>query len=182
MKSLDRKIQTEDDLLFIDGYNIINSWDRFEEFSDLEESRRCLIDLLKEYQSYLTHLVVVVFDSYMVKNDRQIIIEDDLVIVYTKERETADHFIEEMVEIYGKKKNIKVATSDRVEQDIILARGATRISAKELEILVDGAMSSFSRIIQDDKIKNSLHLRRLDPKNEKILESLIQQIKETTDR
>ena len=173
MRSLDREIKKSDDILFIDGYNIINSWNDLKELDSLEEARRRLVHKISEYQAYINHLVVLVFDSYKTKRDRQININAGLAIVYTKERETADHFIEEMVEIYGRKKNIKVATSDRVEQDIILARGATRMSAKEFEIQVNSARDNIKDVQQQEKIRNELHLSGLNDENQKLLLSLI---------
>lgn len=172
MRSLDREIKKYKELLFVDGYNIINSWDSLKNSSDkeLEESRRKLIDILMEYKHYTKEGVVLVFDSYNVKSDRQVIIENKLMIVYTKELETADHFIERQVEKYRNTKKMRVATSDRLEQDIILGKGATRISAKELEIEVKNFREDIKRITIKKKTQNHLHLSGLNTRNVEALE------------
>jgi|LSQX01.2.fsa_nt_gb predicted RNA-binding protein with PIN domain len=163
MRLLDREIKKYDELLFIDGYNIINSWSSLKNTSmdELEESRRILINILMEFKHYTPEGVVLVFDSYNVKTDRQVIMEEKLLIVYTKEFETADHFIERSVEKYSRKKKIRVATSDRLEQDIILGKGATRISAKELEYEIDNFYNEVKKIQTVGKIKNKRHLGSL---------------------
>lgn len=163
MRLLDREIKKYDKLLFIDGYNIINSWNSLKNLSidELEESRRVLIDILMEFKHYTPEGVVLVFDSYNVKSDRQFVMEKDLIIVYTRELETADHFIERFVEKYSKKKKIRVATSDKLEQDIILGKGATRISAKELEYEIENFHRELKKISDNKKTKNKRHLSTL---------------------
>lgn len=179
MRSLDRELRKYKEILFVDGYNIINSWENLKETSrtDLEATRGKLISILEEYQHYTSYGVVLVFDSYNVKNDRQIEKKNKLLIVYTREFETADHFIERMVDLYGRKKVIKVATSDRLEQDIILAKGATRISAKELEIDVQNSRDDVKRIQELGKTKNKLHFVGLNEAAMEKLEKLKKEIK-----
>lgn len=176
---LDRELKKYKDLLFVDGYNIINSWDYLKNKSDaeLEESRRKLINVLEEYKHYTSEGVVLVYDSYNVKSDRQVFIENKLIIVYTKELETADHFIERAVEKYGEKKKIRVATSDRLEQDIILGKGATRISAKELEHEINGFYQDIKRIQEKKKNENRLHLSGLNEGTMELLEKLKERIR-----
>lgn len=176
---LDREIKKYNELLFVDGYNIINSWENLKNKSDeeLEESRRILTGIMMEFKHYSKEGIVLVYDSYNVKTDRQVFIENKLIIVYTKELETADHFIERSVEKYAKKKKIRVATSDRLEQDIILGKGATRISAKELEYEINRFYKDLERISTKKKIENKRHLSGLDENNLKALENLKEKIK-----
>lgn len=178
MRLLDREINQYDELLFVDGYNIINSWGSLKSQSadELEESRRALINILIEFKHYTPEGVVLVFDSYNVKTDRQVIFEEKLIIVYTRELETADHFIERFVEKYAKRKKIRVATSDRLEQDIILGKGATRISAKELEYEIENFHREVKKISDVGKIKNKNHLSALNLDSIKALESYKEKI------
>lgn len=164
MKLLDREIRKHKKLLLVDGYNVINSWDILKNFDDtkLEEARRMLINIMMEYTHYTDEGVVLVFDSYNVKTDRQVVIEEKLMIVYTRELETADHFIEKMAEKYANKKILRVATSDRLEQDIVLGKGGSRMSSKELEYEVMTAKKDIDRIRENDKVKNRLHLGGLN--------------------
>lgn len=171
---LDRELKKYKDLLFVDGYNIINSWDSLKTFpkDNLEEARRELINTLMEYKAYSKEGIILVFDSYNVRSDRQVEIQNKLIIVYTKELETADHFIERATEKYGRNKKIRVATSDRLEQDIILGKGASRISAKELEYEINSFYKDISRIQANKKRQNRLHLAGLSPDSVDILEKL----------
>lgn len=177
---LDREIRKYKELLFIDGYNIINSWDYLKDTTstELEESRRLLTEILVEYKAYTREGLFLVFDSYNVKSDRQVIVDNKLITVYTKELETADHFIERSVEKYGTKKKIRVATSDKLEQDIILGKGATRISAKELEYEIISFKETINRIRKFEKTKNKRHLSGLNDANVEALEKYKEYIKD----
>lgn len=176
---LDRELKKYKELLFVDGYNIINSWESLKNQTDheLEESRNKLINILMEFKAYSKEGIILVYDSYNVKSDRQIFIENNLIIVYTKELETADHFIERSVEKYGCKKKVRVATSDRLEQDIILGKGATRISAKELEYEIKHFYSDIKRISEKAKTENRLHLTGLKAQTLEALNKLKDKIK-----
>ncbi|NLJ40463.1 MAG: NYN domain-containing protein [Clostridiales bacterium] len=121
--------------LVVDGYNIINSWPdlRITKDHSLEEARERLIDVLRDYQGYRGIGVIVVFDAYntdsMVGHSEHY---GKVQVVYTKKNETADHYIERWVDENGKDKNIWVATSDFLEQTIVMSRGGIRMSAREL--------------------------------------------------
>ncbi len=151
--------------LFVDGYNIINAWDRLKNLSkvDLQLSRDQLIEIMSEYQSYSGINVIVVFDAHMVKGNsgmRETI--KGVEVVYTKESETADQFIERRLDDIGREERVTVATSDWMEQQIVLGRGGTRISARELEILVDRDLNKLKRKTSVDNSKNNLLMGRLD--------------------
>lgn len=151
--------------LFVDGYNIINSWNNLKEISQmsLEESRNELIEIMAEYRSYTGVEVIVVFDAHMVKgslekNERI----KNIDVIYTKEHQTADQYIEKEVSKIGKIKKVKVATSDWVEQQVVLGRGGTRISARELKIEISRLKRDISRKTKNQSEVNDLIIGRLD--------------------
>lgn len=124
------------DYLLVDGYNIIFAWKDLKEIADtnLEAARIKLADILCNYQGFKKNEVILVFDGYKTKgNVGSVIHYNNIDIVYTKEAETADQFIEAVSQQMARDYRIRVATSDGLEQMIILARGATRITAKELK-------------------------------------------------
>lgn len=128
--------RTKKEYLFIDGYNIINQWQYYKDVSrNIENSRNKLIELLVEYQAYKGIKVIVVFDAHLVKGSLE---KKEMVagveVVYTKEYETADSYIEKMLDKIGRYERVQVATSDSSIQQIVLARGGTRISAHEMII------------------------------------------------
>lgn len=124
-----------DDYLLVDGYNIIHSWDDLREIatSNFANARKALTDRLCNYRGFKRCKLILVFDAYKVKNNPgEIYKYHNITIVYTKERETADMYIEKVTKEIGKKHNVRVATSDGLEQMIILGHGALRMSANAL--------------------------------------------------
>ena len=122
-----------------DGYNIIFSWDELNELAktNLDHARHRLIDILNNYQGYRKCLLIVVFDAYKIKkNIGSIEKNDNIYVVYTKEAQTADNYIEKVTHDLSQKYRVYVATSDALEQIIVSSRGAMRISAREFELLV----------------------------------------------
>jgi len=129
------------EVLLVDGYNIIFAWEDLKELSqvNIEGARGKLMDVLCNYQGYRKNNVILVFDGYKVKgNPGEVIKYHNIYVVYTKEAETADQYIEKTVQDIGKTYHVTVTTSDALEQMIILGQGAHRISAKELreEIII----------------------------------------------
>ena len=119
--------------VLVDGYNIIFAWDDLKKLAQesLDLARSALIDQLRNYQGFRQHPVILVFDAYKVKNNPGSIERfGDFSVVYTKEAETADMYIEKVTHELGKKHKVRVATSDGLEQIIILGHGALRISAE----------------------------------------------------
>lgn len=127
--------------LIIDGYNVIGAWPDFIGSLNLQESREKLIAILCDYAGYSGDKVILVFDAYAGENPRRAI-EDvaGIEVVYTKAGETADHYIERLVNDIcrnlSRQIEVRVATSDAIEQSIIMGRGAARISSPELRQLV----------------------------------------------
>ncbi|MBE5926289.1 MAG: GTP-binding protein [Lachnospiraceae bacterium] len=119
--------------LLIDGYNIIFAWDELKDIAkvNLQGARDALIEKVSNYQGYRQINIIIVFDAYKVSgNPGEILRFNNVDIVYTKEAETADTYIERVTHEIGKKYRVTVATSDGHEQCIIWGNGATRLSAK----------------------------------------------------
>ena len=156
-KQVEEKKTILPECLLVDGYNIIFSWDELNELAktNLDHARHRLIDILNNYQGYRKCLlivvfdimcnyqgykgntVIVVFDAYKIKkNIGSIEKNDNIYVVYTKEAQTADNYIEKVTHDLSQKYRVYVATSDALEQIIVSSRGAMRISAREFELLV----------------------------------------------
>ena len=121
--------------LLVDGYNIIFAWEDLKELAEInvEAARGKLLDMLSNYQGYLKNTLIVVFDAYKVKgNPGSVTKYHNIYVVYTKEAETADQYIEKTVHEIGRKYQVTVATSDALEQIIIWGQGAVRMSAQGL--------------------------------------------------
>ncbi|SHK50839.1 NYN domain-containing protein [Tepidibacter formicigenes] len=146
--------------LIVDGYNIINAWEDLKELGNenLELSRQKLIEILVEYASFKGIKVIIVFDAYLVKGARNNIQNyRNLEVVYTKENQTADSYIEKFISELRKNDIIKVATNDWAEQQIVLGKGASRISARELKFEIDFAKQKIRKKTENKKIqKNTL--------------------------
>lgn len=104
----------------------------------MEDARNELIDIMIEFSHISREHIILVFDAYLVKKSGgNTYKKDGIDIIFTKEFETADHYIERQLDVIGRLTKVRVATSDNVEQQIILSRGGTRISARELEAEVN---------------------------------------------
>lgn len=148
--------------LIIDGYNIINSWDDIFDLDklSLEDARIKLLDILSDYQGYSGNRLVVVFDAYKVKDGLgSLDIHDNIKVIYTKENQTADNFIERFVKNYGAGKMIRVATGDYLEQKTILQKGGLRMTPTELKIEVNNSKKNISNKRHRRKERNFLENR-----------------------
>lgn len=140
----------------VDGYNVIFAWDELHALAqtNLDGARGRLMDIMCNFQGYLGQEVILVFDAYRLKGHAEETIRyHNIHIVYTKEAETADAYIERITHDMAKTHQVTVATSDRLEQMIVMGEGGRRISARELELEVqrmnDEAMERFRQ--QNDK-------------------------------
>jgi small GTP-binding protein len=136
------KSEKKEEYLLVDGYNIIFAWKELKELSEIniDSARDKLIDIMCNYQGYTGVTLILVFDAYKVKNNQGSEMKhNNIYVVYTKEAETADQYIEKTVHKIGHKYNVTVATSDRLEQMIIWGGGAMRMSAAGLKEAVDRA-------------------------------------------
>ena len=141
-----------EDYLLVDGYNIIHAWPELRKLAqeDLEGARQRLVHRLRNYQGWKKCRVIVVFDAYKVKGGAgSVERHGDVWVVYTKEAETADMYIEKTTYELKGKGRVRVATSDGLEQLIILGHGAARMSASELEQELLQTEADIRRTIQD---------------------------------
>jgi predicted RNA-binding protein with PIN domain len=122
--------------LLVDGYNIIFSWDELNDLAtvNIDAARNKLMDILCNYQGFTKCILILVFDAYKVKGGvGEIIDYHNIHVVYTKEAETADEYIEKVTHEIAREHRVTVATSDALEQVIILGQGAVRLSANDLK-------------------------------------------------
>lgn len=139
--------------LLVDGYNVIFAWDNLNKLaeSSIDGARNALINILCNYQGYKKCEVIVVFDAYKVKgNHREIEKVNNITVVYTKEAETADMYIEKASLDLAKKHKVRVVTSDALEQVIILGNGALRVSSREFQAEVSAAEQTIRNIIENN--------------------------------
>lgn len=136
--------------LLVDGYNVIHSWDRLKKLAEdnLETARNVLVNILCNYQGYRKCNLILVFDAYKVKgNIGEVEKQGNITIVYTKEAETADTYIEKASYKLAKTNKVRVVTSDALEQLIILEGGALRVSSAEFQYEVEQAENNIREII-----------------------------------
>ncbi len=141
----------EEEYLLVDGYNIIHAWEDLDDLAreDLDGARIRLLDLLCNYQGWRNCHVIVVFDAYRVKgNPGSVEQYRNIHVVYTREAETADTYIEKTTYEIAPHYRVRVATSDRLEQMIILGHGADRISARELKLELELAEEQIRSILE----------------------------------
>ena len=137
-QSTGRKKKTEDEeaYLLVDGYNIIFAWEELKQLAEdnIMSARDKLMDILSDYQGFRKMTLILVFDAYKVEGNPGTIFKyHNIYVVYTKEAETADQYIEKTVHKIGRRHHVTVATSDALEQVIILGQGGHRISAQGLQ-------------------------------------------------
>ena len=147
-----------DDFLLVDGYNILFAWDELKELArtSLDTARHVLKNLLCKYQGYRGCTLILVFDAYKVPQGLGSVEKyHNIHIVYTRQAETADQYIERLsFELRGRRR-VRVATSDNLEQLIILGHGAERISAQHIHVEVYTAQVEIERILAQNNQKNA---------------------------
>ena len=152
--------------LIVDGYNIINSWTSLKSLAneDMEQARGKLIEILASYKAYKGIEIILVFDAQLVKGslgNEEII--NGIKVVFTREHQTADSYIEKEVYNLSRLNHVQVATSDWAEQQTILSSGGTRISARELESEVIFAKSRMRKKYIDKKRTNNGLFHQVEP-------------------
>ena len=138
----------EKEYLLVDGYNIIFAWEELADLArtNIESARNKLMDILCDYQGFRQMTVILVFDAYRVEGGQgEVSRYNNIHVVYTKEAETADQYIEKTVHEMGKQYQVTVATSDATEQVIIMGQGARRLSARDLKEEIDAARKELRR-------------------------------------
>ncbi|MBS7368773.1 MAG: NYN domain-containing protein, partial [Oscillospiraceae bacterium] len=137
--------------LLVDGYNIIFGWEELNALAkdSLDAARSRLINIMCNYRGFKRCNVILVFDAYRVKGaHREIEETDGITVIYTKEAETADMYIEKATHELAKNHRVRVATSDAVEQIIIMGSGAVRVSATEFLAEVNEVEKAIREIIK----------------------------------
>lgn len=162
-------------IIFIDGYNVINSWPNLKKEKEVSfaNARQKLIDVLHNYSAYNNCLIKIVFDAHKVSGNIEKIEEYNkkISIIFTKDGETADSYIEKEVHSMGRKYEVHVVTSDWLEQQTIFQRGAIRVSSLEFfnevmetekQITKDTQKNSINKGIYLDDIVEEEVLRKLE--------------------
>ena len=166
--------RTKKEYLFIDGYNVINQWSYYRDISrNIANSRNKLIELLVEYQAYRGIKVIVVFDAHLVKGSiekKEVVAGVE--VVYTKEHETADSYIEKQLDKIGRYEHVQVATSDQSIQQIVISRGGTRISAQEMILMLENTKKDIRTKTDKPRQKGTNIDQVIDPETLKKLEKI----------
>lgn len=147
-----------EEYLLVDGYNVIFAWEHLKDLSErtLDGARHALINILCNYQGYSKCNLILVFDAYKVKGEhREIETVNNISIVYTKEAETADMYIEKTSHKLAANYKVRVVTSDALEQMIILGNGALRVSSRAFLEEVKQAENEIREIINSSNELNN---------------------------
>lgn len=155
-RELLQQMEPAEEFVLVDGYNILFAWDELIPIAkdNLDAARHILMDLLCNYQGYRGCNLILVFDAYRVpENPGSAEKYHNIYLVYTKQAETADQYIERIsYELRGRRR-VRVATSDNLEQLIILGHGAQRVSAKSFHDEVMGVQQEIARILAENNRK-----------------------------
>ena len=144
-------------MVIVDGYNLIYAWDTLKEIADysLEKARETLMDMLSDYVAYTKEKLTLVFDAYLVPDGIGSDFEHDgYRVVYTKENQTADAFIERMMHELGPNYKIRVVTGDRLVQFAAVHSGISRMTTKEFSdelISVGNEITEFVKKLAEEQ-------------------------------
>ncbi len=162
--------------LLVDGYNIIFAWDELRRLAEesIDSARDRLINIMCNYQGVKKMELIIVFDAYKVAGGvGSVTKEGNIYVVYTKEAETADQYIEKTSRILSKNYKVSVATSDGMEQVIILSQGSLRMSARDLYADVHAVTRDIRERIDGYRpVKNNMLMDNLDKEAADFLEKL----------
>ena len=150
-KSKLKEIKPQKKLLIVDGYNVIFAWDSLKKIAsaNLEEARKHLSDILENYTAYTKTEVILVFDAYRVKEGKGSDSErDGLRVVFTKQDQTADTFIEILMNKMGPNYNIRVVTADRLLQNSAVLSGILRMTPKEFETEITAVGNEITEFVR----------------------------------
>ncbi|OAB44045.1 NYN domain-containing protein [Paenibacillus antarcticus] len=163
------------DVLLVDAYNMIGGWPELAQLApiNMQEARDRLLERMADYQAFTGTHVIVVFDAYRVPGLGKSFSQSKVEVYFTKEKETADETIERLVgEMSRKRRQIYVATSDLIEQHVIFAKGALRLSARELLIEVENSEHEIKKRIEQDNSRSNRNTLdgKLSPDQRKLFE------------
>ena len=159
----------------VDGYNIINAWrDIFDVSGEpLEDCRDRLANMLSNYQGYRNLNIILVFDAHLLKGSQEKNINfDNIKIIYTKENESADNYIEKFVHKLGNVHTIRVVTSDYLEQTMVLSNGGIRMSPRELREELETADKNIKPMLKSRTVKSNIIESHMNPELLEKLEKL----------
>lgn len=148
--------EEREEYLLVDGYNIIFAWPELKEMAqdNMDSARTRLLDLLGKYRGMRKCRVIAVFDAYRVQRRNEDVFDyDDVHVVFTKEAQTADEYIEKFAHDNRKRYDITVATSDNLQQVIILGAGCSVMSAGDLKKEIESLDESISKALQDRQVR-----------------------------
>ncbi|WP_407311511.1 NYN domain-containing protein [Desulfosporosinus sp. SB140] len=172
-----RQKETQEEYLLVDGYNVIYAWPELKELADenMDGARMKLLDSLSNYQGIRKCQIIVVFDAYRVQGHHEEVIDyQNIHMVYTREAQTADQYIEKFAHDNQKKYNITVATSDGLQQIIIRGAGCALLSARELKVEIDMANERIKREYHQIQRKDRNYLiDALSPEAKQQVEEMI---------
>lgn len=161
-------------IIFVDGYNVINYWPELKQIKDYsyESARNKLIERLNNYATFKGYKIYLIFDAHLVKGSLEKCekASEKVSVVFTKEGETADAFIERSVDGIGRKSEVSVVTSDSLEQQVIFQRGAVRVSSLEFYQEVKAAEENIKGNIEK-KYSHKKHILE-EVVNKEVLEKL----------
>lgn len=156
-----KSASVQEEYLLVDGYNIIFAWEELSELAkvSLDGARGKLMDILSNYQGYRKMTLILVFDAYKVKGSPGSVFSyHNIHVVYTKEAETADQYIEKVTHEIARKHRVSVATSDGLEQLIIMGQGARRMSARDLKEDIMSTNRELRELFLDKNISEKQYL------------------------
>lgn len=176
-----RQKEIKEEYLLVDGYNIIHAWTELKGLAEdnMDGARIKLVDTLSNYQGIRKCKIIVVFDAYRVQGHAEEVIDyHNIHMVFTKEAQTADQYIERFAHDNQKKYNITVATSDGLEQIIIRGAGSALLSARELKVEIEGAIERMNQLYQEIQGKDRNYLSDvLSPEAKQQIEGLVKKEK-----
>ena len=155
----------KEEYLLVDGYNVIFAWEELSALSKvtLDGARGRLLDILCDYQAVKGCRLIVVFDAYRLKgHPEEAYAYHNIYVVYTKEAETADRYIERFAHDNSKKYQITVATSDGLEQIIIRGEGCRLLSSRDLQADVERQKEQTRGILEEKKERQLTSVPRID--------------------
>jgi len=162
--------ENKEEYLLVDGYNIIFAWDDLKELAEenMDSAKVKLLDYLNMYQGIRKCNVIAVFDAYRVQGHQEEVIEyDNILVVYTREAQTADQYIEKFARSNQKKYDITVATSDGLQQIIIRGAGCALLSARELKEEIEATIENILRAYQERQTADRNYLKDVLPNETK---------------
>jgi len=174
-------IETKDEYLLVDGYNVIYAWPELNEIAkdSMEGARGMLLDCLSKYRGICKSEIIVVFDAYRVQGHKEEVMDyHNIHVVYTREAQTADQYIEKFAHDNSRRYNITVATSDGLQQIIIRGAGCRLLSSRELKEAIDRANERVMKEFLDKQPSGRETIRdALNTHTRKQMEKFIEEIK-----